>query len=92
MDAHCLELQKRFVATLSAMNGYLSPNDLVVRDLSTCGRFLTFRTPDAERIAKELARDEIIVDSRGDRLRIGFGIYQDQDDIDRLVAGLRRIG
>jgi selenocysteine lyase/cysteine desulfurase len=28
----------------------------------------------------------VITDYRGDRLRIGFGIYHDPEDVDRLVS------
>ena len=27
----------------------------------------------------------MITDYRGDRLRLGFGIYHDQEDVDRLI-------
>jgi selenocysteine lyase/cysteine desulfurase len=30
----------------------------------------------------------VITDYRGDRLRIGFGIYQDASDVDRLAEVL----
>ena len=30
----------------------------------------------------------VITDVRGDVLRIGFGVYQDEDDVDRLVGHL----
>jgi kynureninase len=92
MDAHCLDLQKRFVSRLDATQSRLSSRDLVVRDVDACGRFLTFETGDAERFDQELARAEIIVDHRGDRLRIGFGVYQDLNDVDKLVAMLNAIG
>ena len=92
MDAHCADLQKRFVARLAGAASGLSPGDLIVRDVDACGRFLTFRTSDAQRIDEELGGMNITVDHRGDRLRIGFGIYHDQDDIERLIAALRAIG
>jgi kynureninase len=91
MDGHCVELQKRFVAKLDGALGGLSSNDLIVRDVEACGRFLTFRTPDAARIDHALAQDDIMVDHRGDRLRIGFGVYQDQNDVDRLAGALKAI-
>ena len=92
MDAYCSDLQKRFVARLDSASGALSSRDLVVRDVNACGRFLTLRTSEAARIERELAGENIIVDHRGDRLRIGFGIYQDQGDVDRLVTALKAIG
>ena len=91
MDGHCIELQKRFVSKLDGALGGLSANDLIVRDVEACGRFLTFGTPDAARIDQALAQDNIMVDHRGDRLRIGFGVYQDQKDVDRLVDALKAI-
>ena len=52
------------------------------------GRFLAFRTPNAGAITAKLAAQNIIVDHRGDRLRIGFGIYHDEDDARRLARAL----
>jgi selenocysteine lyase/cysteine desulfurase len=60
----------------------------MIQDEETLGRFLTFRTKDAGRITAVLARQNIIVDYRGDRLRIGFGIYHDTDDAARLARAL----
>ena len=48
-------------------------------------RFLAFRTPGAQRWYAELKAQNCITDVRGDVLRIGFGIYQDEGDVDRLV-------
>ncbi|HEX6785037.1 MAG TPA: class V aminotransferase [Sphingomicrobium sp.] len=48
-------------------------------------RFLAFRSPDAQRWYAELKAKNCITDVRGDVLRIGFGIYQDEDDVARLV-------
>ena len=54
-------------------------------------RFLAFRTRQAQRWHDELIALNCITDVRGDVLRIGFGIYQDQEDVDRLVALLGRL-
>jgi selenocysteine lyase/cysteine desulfurase len=48
-------------------------------------RFLAFRTPNAQRWYAELKAKNCITDVRGDVLRIGFGIYQDQGDVERLA-------
>ena len=48
-------------------------------------RFLAFRSPNAQRWYAELKAQNCITDVRGDVLRIGFGIYQDEGDVDRLV-------
>jgi selenocysteine lyase/cysteine desulfurase len=55
-------------------------------------RFLAFRSPDAQRWHAELEASNCITDVRGDVLRIGFGIYQDEADVDRLAALLGRLG
>lgn len=91
MDEHCLALQRRFVERLDAVGGNLWSTNLLIRDLDACGRFLTFETGHAERIDRGLAENNIIVDHRGDRLRIGFGIYQDADDIEQLVRTLKAV-
>ena len=54
-------------------------------------RFLAFRSPGAQRWYSELLAANCITDVRGDVLRIGFGIYQDEADVDRLVGLLRRL-
>ena len=52
-------------------------------------RFLAFRSPDAQRWYEELKARNCITDIRGEVLRLGFAIYQDSADIDRLVGLLR---
>ena len=52
-------------------------------------RFLAFRSPHAQRWYEELLAQNCITDVRGDVLRIGFGIYQDEGDVDRLATMLR---
>jgi len=92
MDNHCLDLQRCFLKRLDAADIALSSRLLRVRDVTACGRFLTFRTDEAERIDRELGKRDVIVDHRGNALRVGFGIYQDERDVDRLVAALRDVG
>jgi selenocysteine lyase/cysteine desulfurase len=47
-------------------------------------RFLAFRSPKAQRWYADLKARNCITDVRGDVLRIGFGIYQDEGDVARL--------
>jgi selenocysteine lyase/cysteine desulfurase len=49
-------------------------------------RFLAFRSPDAQRWYGALTAQNCITDVRGDVLRVGFGIYQDEGDVDRLIS------
>jgi selenocysteine lyase/cysteine desulfurase len=62
--------------------------DLLIPNEASRGRFLAFRTTDAANIAAGLAAQNIIVDHRGDRLRIGFGIYHTEEDATRLAGAL----
>jgi selenocysteine lyase/cysteine desulfurase len=54
-------------------------------------RFLAFRSPEAARWHDELAALNCITDVRGDVLRIGLGLYHDEDDIGRLAALLETL-
>ena len=54
-------------------------------------RFLAFRSRDAQRWRAELKARNCITDVRGDVLRIGFGLYQDDADVDRLVGLLSEL-
>ncbi|HEX6740493.1 MAG TPA: class V aminotransferase [Sphingomicrobium sp.] len=54
-------------------------------------RFLAFRSPQAQRWYADLKARGCITDVRGDVLRIGFGPYQDESDVERLVALLRQL-
>ena len=49
-------------------------------------RFLAFRSPNSQRWYNELMARNCITDVRGDVLRLGFAIYQDESDVDRLLA------
>ncbi|HVM22373.1 MAG TPA: class V aminotransferase [Sphingomicrobium sp.] len=48
-------------------------------------RFLAFRSQQAQQWHADLKALSCITDVRGDVLRIGFGLYQDEADVDRLV-------
>ena len=79
---HVGALQARLLVALGgARPGELLPPSTV----DDRGHFLTFRTPDAERLYQRLREQRIITDRRGDRWRVGLGIYHDEDDIDRLA-------
>jgi selenocysteine lyase/cysteine desulfurase len=85
IHAHVADLQDRFLAT-----AWL-PGELVPPLPHDRGNFLTFRSKAAGDIYGNLHERGVITDYRGDRLRIGFGIYQDEADVDRLaevLAGL----
>jgi selenocysteine lyase/cysteine desulfurase len=54
-------------------------------------RFLAFRSPRAAEWAESLLAQDVIVDVRGDILRVGFGLYQDVGDMERFAARCRRL-
>lgn len=87
IHAHVGTLQRRLLgqldATVLAGCELLPPAGVPDR-----GHFLTFRTADAGRIRRALRRRGAVSDHRGDRLRIGLGLYHDPDDVDDLVARL----
>lgn len=85
IHAHVHELQKFFVDNLKS-NIIKEDSLLVGTDNPDRGHFLTFRTPDAEKIKKNLNEQNVITDNRGDRLRFGFGIYHDRQDVERLLG------
>ena len=49
-------------------------------------RFLALRSPKAERWCTDLLASDCITDVRSDVLRIGFGLYHDEADVDRFAA------
>ncbi len=85
MSGFVADLQRQF---LEAVGGTaLAGTELLnPPEASPHARFLAFRSQSAQRWYEDLKRSNCITDVRGDVLRIGFGIYQDSDDVDRLAA------
>jgi selenocysteine lyase/cysteine desulfurase len=54
-------------------------------------RFLALRHAQAQRWCAALLDKEVITDVRGDVLRIGFGLYHDEEDVDAFVAAARQL-
>jgi selenocysteine lyase/cysteine desulfurase len=55
------------------------------------GNFLTFADADAAAWHRRLHEARIVTDVRGERLRLGFGLYHTASDVDRLVERLRAL-
>jgi selenocysteine lyase/cysteine desulfurase len=85
VSAHTEQLQQQLLASIGgtplARAELLNP-----LDGGSHARFLAFRHSDAQRWYAELKGRNCITDVRGDVLRIGFGIYQDEVDVERLIA------
>ena len=87
ISAHVEALQRQL---LDAIRDTAIGNAELLNPLSgrQHARFLAVRSPHAQRWYEELLAQNCITDVRGDVLRIGFGIYQDEDDVGRLVEQL----
>jgi selenocysteine lyase/cysteine desulfurase len=85
IHAHAVSLQEQFLAA-DAMPGELLPPARHDR-----GNFITFRSDTAGDTYRALHDRGVITDYRGDRLRFGFGVYQDEGDVERLLAILAGI-
>ena len=88
-------LQKIFLKDLpKAFLEAWSLKALFDQNLAWHGHFLTFEAPSvevAEKCHQTLADHHILIDRRGNRLRFGFGLYQDQNDVAELLARLKNL-
>lgn len=91
MLAHVRDIERAFLDALDKTKAPISSSMLVVPDEAHRGRFLAFRTQRAGEIVEKLLAKNIITDSRGDRLRIGFGIYHANEDAVRLADVLSQL-
>ncbi|MBL8940269.1 MAG: aminotransferase class V-fold PLP-dependent enzyme [Archangium sp.] len=87
--AHAQALQQRFLAGLSEST-LVHGGQLVVPEPERRGQFLTFRTNEAKALSAELKTRNVITDARDDRLRFGFGPYQDEADVEQVLGRLRK--
>ena len=88
LHEHAMRLQERFLDGLDNAPLGLRREQLVVSDPLRRGHFLTFRRDDASDVRARLLESNIVTDARGDRLRFGFGLYQDEEAIDALLKRL----
>jgi selenocysteine lyase/cysteine desulfurase len=87
-DIHFLvqQKQKQFLEDIKFINHeifqtYICHQNLLMFDIENHGHFLTFELKDAKlvkEVSKRFVERNIITDSRGTRLRFGFGLYQDE--------------
>ena len=85
ISGHVASLQAKAVEALQS-TVFASAELLNPLDGRPHARFLAFRSPSAQRWCAQLAGRNCIVDVRADVLRIGVGLYHDEEDIDRFVA------
>jgi hypothetical protein len=53
--------------------------------------FLAFKGKHAPLLQSKLGARNVVTDVRGDVLRIGFGIYQNEGDVERLTDILKAL-
>ena len=86
---HVSGLQRRFIDKLTDLgHPLLCADHLLYHGDRPHGHFLTFVLPsvaDTEKLAGQLSGADIVVDHRGRRLRFGFGMYLDDEDVDELA-------
>jgi selenocysteine lyase/cysteine desulfurase len=86
VHSHVERLQARFLASLAQSPVPALPLDRLVPPAGTPrGNFLTFALPWAAEAEAALIEHRVSVDRRADRLRLGFGVYHDDDFIDTLL-------
>ncbi len=90
ISAHVARLQERLLAAVadSALGQAELLNPL---DGQPHARFLAFRSPHAMRWHDELKARQCITDVRGDVLRIGLGLYHDDQDVDAFAILARKL-
>ena len=82
ISRHVKSLQSRF------LDADLPVGELIPSEEFERGNFITYRTPDAKGIYERLHASNVITDYRRDRVRFGFGVYHDEDDVDALVKAV----
>ena len=90
ISKHVADLQAQFVGSIGKTK-LASAELLNPLDDQPHARFLAFRDPNAQRWHEALLAKNCVTDVRGDVLRIGFGLYQDSEDVERLSALLMAI-
>ncbi|GAA0481343.1 aminotransferase class V-fold PLP-dependent enzyme [Parasphingorhabdus litoris] len=82
---HVANLQSDFIAQ-DPLPGMMLLNPI---DGKPHARFLAYQSPNASALHAALTDHKIVTDVRGDVLRIGFAIYHDMSDVERLIAVMR---
>lgn len=88
IHAHVHGLQRLFLAGLRDRGVRALPEEALLVPLAETsrGHFLTYELSDAARIHGALMKANVFTDVRGDRLRFGFAVYHDEEEIERGVT------
>lgn len=93
VNNYVMQMQQHFLEKLNAQqHPMLNASNLVVKDAEQRGHFLTFELENADvtqQLSAALKEQGILTDSRGNRLRFGFGLYHTKDYMDlSAISGL----
>ncbi len=90
---HVVKMQELFIGQLKEIGSEkISISELYSPvDAERRGNFLTFKTERAGEIHELLKSKNVLTDYRNDRLRFGFAIYHDEEDIIRLIDIINKI-
>jgi kynureninase len=92
IHAHAKALQQHFLQRVTDCPLLRQAKLVVPQDEMRRGNFLTFETPQAQAIYRDLRELRVITDVRGQRLRLGFGLYQTEEEADELTRRLYEAG
>lgn len=93
ISAHAHGLMERFQAAATGGEAGRLDAATLINPLSgdaRRARFLAFRHDDAPAWRARLLDAGVITDVRDDVIRFGFGLYQDEADVERLIAVCRK--
>ena len=90
INAHIAPLREKLLAGLASTP--LAEAQLLNPGGDPRARFLAFRSPHAAAWKAGLEAQDIVTDVRGDVLRIGFGLYHDERDMNRLLGASGDLG
>ena len=94
VSTHAQGLMRTFQAAVQGGRaGRLAEAELLnpLGDDAAHARFLAFRHPEAPEWKGCLMAANVVTDVRDDVIRFGFGLYQDADDVERLIAACARL-
>ena len=93
ISARCAALRETMAGMIAAGGaGVLREADLLRPNAEgPHARFLALRHPKATEWKAKLMAANVITDARDDILRIGFGLYQDEDDVPAFCAAAKKV-
>ncbi len=92
IHAHAKALQQSFLKRIADSAFFQRMKLVVPEEEMRRGNFLTFESPNAQTLYRNLQQMRIVTDIRGQRLRIGFGLYQTEEEIDDFIRRLGEAG